>query len=551
MLLRQLSSNNLVTRSFTLGWLRTFYDSRTRLQTIFAPATAIHPNRGSPLSIVRVSGTRTKQVIEKITNLRLAKTNEHKTSEPTSNSQKIIEPRHARLTKIFEPNTNELIDIGLCIWFPGPNSYTGEDVCELHVHGSHAIMNKLLMTLGQIDGLRPADPGEFTRRAVNNGKLSLVQAESLPDLISAKTDQQRRLALSGLTGSTRRKYEFWIETLINVLAHLEASIDFGEDELIGEKQVVHECIKKLQNLAEEISHFVTVSGRCRDFTQTGARVVILGKPNAGKSTFMNLLCRQEKSIVSDLRGTTRDIVEHSFELGGHMITLNDTAGLRGFSRSNKQGVCPNRSVVNQHDSIEREGIKRAIEAAKKSHLVLYLFDGSKLSDMSVIFDELSETLDRLGESDYPRTIHLVINKIDLNDKLQDANILRDLEDLAQTRLNIKKSIDHVQVSTISCKTQKNFNILLERISSSLNRLQSKSYNGTSRQIESDYVNERHLSLLRSTQRHLDMACKLNFSMVDEIAQHVRESVDYLSRIVGSVSNERVIDIIFKDFCIGK
>lgn len=550
MLANNIASKFLVRCISNLRVSRSFYDSRNRYQTIFAPSTAIDSNKGSPLGIIRISGIKSKNVVTNLTNLRIAPD-----VSATIKGVNLIKPRQATLSKIYDPDTKELIDVGIVLWFPGPKSYTGEDVCELQVHGSRSVFNKILDTLGRMEDVRPAEPGEFSRRAVMNNRMSLIQAESVHELIASKTDQQRKLALQGLTGSTRQKYDSWIENLLTTLAHLEAIIDFGEDELLGETQVVNECTTKIRNLSKDILDFITISERCKDFIQSGARVAILGKPNSGKSTFMNLLCRQEKSIVSDLSGTTRDVVEHSFELGGHTLTLSDTAGLRDLESSpvDQNVIGTTTSVIQKHNSIELEGMKRAMSAAKKAHLILYLFDKSEVTNVDEILDEIDRLFQNLDMPDHSRALHVIINKIDLAG--DSSTSIRESKLRTRLKDGLQYAVDEVQVSMISCKTEENLNQLIESITTSLNRLQS-SLRGpvagrANSDVESDYVNERHLSLLRSAQRHLDKASQMNMRTIDEMAQHVRESVDYLSRIVGSVTNEQVLDIIFKDFCIGK
>lgn len=484
--------------------MRYFYDANTKNATIFAPASSIDSIKGSPLGIIRISGPRSRATMRKFT-------------------LKTPKPRVATLSRLYHEDMKELIDSGLLLWFPKPNSYTGEDVCEFHLHGSRAIMTKMLDLLSSEKGLRPAEPGEFTRRAVKNGKMSLVQAESLVDLIASQTENQRKLALEGLCGSTRDKYQSWIIRLVDILAHLEASIDFGEDELIGEHSVVRNCCKNLQALAQEISNYLESSGRCRHFVQSGFKVVILGKPNAGKSTFMNLLCKKEKSIVSDLRGTTRDIVEQSFDLAGHAISLQDTAGLRNDLDLN-----------NRQDQIEQEGIRRALDAARNADVIIYLMDATSI-EANHIPEEL-DTLAKILECPLDSKIfHLVVNKIDLNPGIE--AILSD---------------KFGELNFISCKTEHNFSRLVNDLARKLTQamdVDQQQVNGQSKKL--DYVNERHLALLKSTHRHLERAGTLDIRTIDEMAQHVRESVDYLSRIVGTVSNEQVFDIIFRDFCIGK
>lgn len=562
--------SSLRNRFINLKFIRAFYDARTKHDTIFAPLTTIQHRKGSALGVIRVSGTKTSHILDKLTEY--APSVKTLSNIVDTSTHKKLKPRHATLTKIRNPATKELVDIGLVLWFPKPNSYTGEDSCEFHLHGSQAILTSMLSILGSFNGLRPAEAGEFTRRAVLNGKMTLLEAESLPDLTSAKTDQQRRLALKGLSGSTKQKYDSWSESLVNILAHLEASIDFGEDELIGEQDVVANCINKLKHLNCVIKNFIKTSSQQRDLIQNGARLVILGKPNAGKSSFMNLLCRHNKSIVSDMSGTTRDVVEHNLELGGHTITICDTAGLKNTSLiQEKIGILDGDSstinIVEQHDAIEREGIKKALKTAETADYIIYLVDGAKLSNSTakdIIVSEIGRLIKMMGDLQ-AKTIHVVINKIDLNYELRSSLDQQQLEQqFKQIRFNDMPI--NITINFLSCLSGENFNQITEQLVQCLNKtlLDLHPDNSDRHQVSHhldyeqddlvaciDYANERHLSLLKSTQYHLESACNLNINTIDQMAQHVRESLDYLSRIVGSVTNEQVIDVIFRDFCIGK
>lgn len=536
--------------------VRLFYDARSKNDTIFAPATNIQPQKGSPLGIIRIAGNKTERVVHQLTKLECTRQG---TPPPQSRDKvikKFIRPRHVTVSNIVDPTNDELIDIGMIVWFPRPNSYTGDDVCELHLHGSQAITSRVLNILGAMDGLRPAEPGEFTRRAVLNGKISILQAESLPDLIASQTEFQRKFALSGLGGTTRKKYDTWSDNLITILAHLEASIDFGEDELIGEKIVVEECIRKLKSMSEEVSLYIKISSQRRELVKTGFRAVILGRPNAGKSTLMNLLCGRDKSIVSDLKGTTRDVVEHSFEFCGHAITLCDTAGLRDLNSQSINGNNLKRSVLDRHNSIEREGIKRALEVACNADVVLYLVDGSefigKEREFNDVISELKEVLNLLNSDKDMKVVHLIVNKVDLNDKLLSDKIIQNFDNI------LEKSLTDIKGSFISCTTEKNLDSFVQILTTRLNKLANK-FNTCKAQSkfnhditsELNHVSERHLSLLKSVEKHLEQASNLDLDTIDEMAQHVRESLDYLSRIVGSVTNEQILDVIFRDFCIGK
>lgn len=536
--------------------VRFFYDARSKNDTIFAPATNIQPQKGSPLGIIRVAGNKTEQVVHQLTKLKCIRQETSSSQSRDNFKKKFIRPRYATVGNIVDPTNDDLIDIGMIVWFPKPNSYTGDDVCELHLHGSRAITSRVLNILGAMDGLRPAEPGEFTRRAVINGKISILQAESLPDLIASQTEFQRKFALSGLDGTTRKKYDTWSENLIKILAHLEASIDFGEDELIGEKIVVEDCLQKLKNISEEVSLYIKISSKRRELVQTGFRAVILGRPNAGKSTFMNLLCGKDKSIVSDLKGTTRDVVEHSFEFCGHAITLCDTAGLRDLNLQSIDGNNVERSVLDRHNSIEKEGIKRALEVACNADVVLYLVDGSKFigeeREFNDVILELKEVLSLLNNDKDMNVVHLIINKVDLNDKLLSDKIIQNFDNV------LERNLKGIRGSFISCITEKNLDSFVQDLTTHLNKFtnnfntcETKSKFNHDTTSELNHVSERHLSLLKSVEKHLRQASKLDLDTIDEMAQHVRESLDYLSRIVGSVTNEQVLDVIFRDFCIGK
>lgn len=243
--------------------------------TIFALSTSIK-DTGSALAVIRVSGICANLVIK---NMVKAKPNRW-----------FDKPRQAIVTQIINPKTNEFIDKGIVIWFPKPNSYTGEDLCELHVHGSMAVISAILKALGQVDKLRPAEPGEFTKRAFLNGKIDLIEAEGISDLISAKTESQRKRALNAIQGNISDIYDDWRQQMIRSIAHLEANIDFGEDELIDE-QVIDNVKSNLTNLSNQIRNHLTNSAKKSHLIKEGIQICIIGEPNVGKSTFINLLSK--------------------------------------------------------------------------------------------------------------------------------------------------------------------------------------------------------------------------------------------------------------------
>lgn len=552
---RNSSRNKLKIESNCLHlFKRQFYDARTKNETIFAPATSCQSgSKGSPLGVIRISGPNTCSVINELTNLFPVR---HKSEFKTK--YKNLLPRLATLTRICSPNKpKDLIDIGLVLWFPAPNSYTGEDVCEFHVHGSQAIMRNLLDQLGLIKGLRPAEGGEFTKRAVFNKKMSLIQAESLPDLIASRTDKQRQLALKGLDGSTIEKYDSLEKQLIEILAHLEASIDFGEDELIGEEKVINECISKLNLLSDSLLTFIRLQAQSRRFIQDGFNITIMGRPNVGKSSLMNKLCLREKSIVSPTSGTTRDIVEEFLELGGHRLSLSDTAGLKEIFSNHD---C--HKIQIGHDLVEQEGIRRAIKAGAKSDVIIYVLDEKDLYNrygMAVVGHEIGRFLREVqsnSDENDDRTVlcYLVLNKLDLMQDMKDCRHRLDevVNSLKEQTIKFKDKCQ-VLISDImlSCETEENINSFRESL---VERLDSFviSHTNDKKSIDNlEFVNERHLSLLKKCQWNLNEASKMRMSNIDQMAQHVREATDYLSRCIGTIHNEEVLDKIFTDFCIGK
>jgi tRNA modification GTPase len=299
--------------------------------TIFAMATT--PGR-SAIAVCRISGPATRGAV-----LRLA--------------GRLPAPRQAQLSRVTHPVSGEAIDEALALFFPGPRSYTGEDCAELQVHGGMAISRTLIEALGSL-GLRPAEPGEFTRRAFLNGKLDLAQAEGVADLVDAETEFQRRQALRQLEGSLSRQVEAWRFELIRLGAQLEAELDFSDEGHVAELMISNIIIDDARQLWEEL-HLALRHARTSERLRDGLHIVIAGAPNAGKSTLLNALAKREVAIVSTHPGTTRDALEVHLDLAGYPVSITDTAGLR-----------------ESNDPVERMGIERAVERAEEADLVLWL-----------------------------------------------------------------------------------------------------------------------------------------------------------------------------------
>ena len=301
--------------------------------TIFALSTG---SVKSGIAIIRISGPNTKKILSKITKIDLPN------------------PRKANLCNIYNHENNELIDQGMLIWFPGPNSYTGEDLAELHIHGSKAIISTLLSSLSKIEDCRLAEPGEFTKIAFENGKINLLNVEALSDLISSETELQRRQAINLLSGKVSKKYQELRNRLLKILANVEAKIDFPDEDLPEDilkniKNETHDIIKIINSILNDNK----VGEKIRD----GFKVVIVGPTNAGKSSLLNYLSKREVAIVSEIEGTTRDTIEVGLNLDGYPVLISDTAGIR-----------------ETNDPVEKKGVQIATDKAQNADLKIILLD---------------------------------------------------------------------------------------------------------------------------------------------------------------------------------
>jgi len=304
--------------------------------TIFALSSGRPP---AAIAVIRISGPRAGDALKALTG-------------------RIPEPRKAHLARLHDPQSGEIIDEALGLWFPAPNSETGEDTAELQLHGGRAVIAATVAALGRIDGLRPAEAGEFTRRAFENGKLDLTAVEGLADLVGAETEGQRRQAFRQMKGLLGNRAEDWRQRLIQALALVEARIDFSDEADVPE-DLVSPALTIVRQLGAEIESALADGGRGERLRE-GLVVAIAGPPNAGKSTLLNRIARREAAIVSPYAGTTRDVIEVHLDLGGVPVTLLDTAGIRDTD-----------------DPVEREGVRRARDRAAAADLVLWVEDMSE------------------------------------------------------------------------------------------------------------------------------------------------------------------------------
>src|SRR5579875_403734 len=333
--------------------------------TIFALSSGRPP---AAVAVVRISGPRAGAALAALTG-------------------KLPAPRQAALVRVRDPQSGEAIDQALALWFPAPASETGEDVAELQIHGGRAVIAATLGALGKVDGLRPAEAGEFTRRAFENGKLDLTAVEGLADLVMAETEGQRRQAFRQLTGALGRRAEEWRRMLIDALALVEAGIDFADEADVPD-DLVEPALSLARRLGDEITAVLADSSRSERLRE-GLTVAIAGPPNAGKSSLLNRIARREAAIVSPHAGTTRDVIEVHLDLGGLPVTLLDTAGIRETD-----------------DPVELEGVRRAQARAAEADLVLWVVDATDAAAQEPVLQA-----GRINES--KPAVWLVRNKIDL------------------------------------------------------------------------------------------------------------------------------------------
>ena len=288
------------------------------------------------IAIIRISGPLTVSIVKNITGKEMPK------------------PRVATLRKINNINTSELIDEGIILWFPGPQSYTGEDMAEIHVHGGKSVIQEVINSISCIKDCRLAEPGEFTKLAFQNGKINLLKAESIGDLISAETEIQRSQAIKIMKGNSANKFNQLREKLLKILSFVEAKIDFPDEDLPKEN------IKKIKKESNEV--FIEVKKilddqKVGEIIREGFKIAIVGPTNAGKSSLLNNLSKREVAIVSEIAGTTRDVIETHLNLDGYPVIISDTAGIR-----------------NSKDEIEKKGIRLSLDKAEKADLKLVVID---------------------------------------------------------------------------------------------------------------------------------------------------------------------------------
>ena len=431
----------------------------------------------SGVAVIRISGTKVEEILNLITNSQVPK------------------PRVATLKKFNKIGNSELIDEGILIWFPGPQSYTGEDMAEIHIHGSIAVVKAILDELSKIENCRLAGPGEFTKIAFQNGKINLLKAESISDLISAETEIQRQQAIKIMSGKSSVRFHSIREKLLKILSNVEAKIDFPEEDLPEDviKNIKNDS-EKIRLEIEKILNDQKVGERIRE----GFKIAIIGPANAGKSSLLNYLSNRDVAIVSEIAGTTRDVIEAHLNLDGYPVVISDTAGIR-----------------ESKDEIEKKGIKLALKRAEDADLNIILIEPKSVDFTGFLNDLVTD-----------KSI-IVINKIDLDYK------------------NINQQIQKFNPILISIKNETNLDELIIRIKEKL---------------KNKFVSSNETLITRERHRHSLEACVQNLKNFedknskedfDKAAEDLRLATRHLGMIVGKVDVEEILGSIFNDFCIGK
>lgn len=441
--------------------------------TIFALSSG---NGVSGLAVIRISGPESGPILQSLS------------------GGSLPVPRHATRVSLRDPDNGEVLDDGLVLWFPGPASFTGEDIVELHIHGGRATIDAVSFALSGFENCRLAEPGEFSRRAFDNNKLDLAEIEGLADLIAAETEAQRKQALRQLSGGISEVYENWREALLRLLAHAEAAIDFPEEDLPD--NLLSDTKHNILGISESITQYIS-DNRRGERLRDGFQITIAGPPNAGKSSLLNELAQRDVAIVSEQAGTTRDVIEVRLDLGGYPVTIADTAGMRTTT-----------------ETIEAEGVRRAKDRAESSDITIFVVDAS--------LDEVNAEILKMAQ---PGDI-VAFNKSDL------------LGFPAPT-----PKIPDVDTVSVSVKTGQHLDKLIHSVTERV------------RLSLSDSAGPPPLTRLRHREALEDCRSALLRGLEapesELMAEDLRLAARALGRITGRVDVEDVLDVIFGEFCIGK
>ncbi len=446
--------------------------------TIFAPLTVF--GKGG-IYVIRISGDKLYDCLDAL------------------GINKKLEHKKATICKLKD-ECGELLDEALLIFFKAPNSFTGEDVCEINIHCSRYIINKIFNILSNISGVRFAERGEFSKRAFLNNKFDLLQAESISDLVNSTTKLQHKKAIEQLSGKNSDTFLNLRKDIINILANTEALIDFSEEDDIDYKNITDFIAKKTNSIIKKIEKILD-DNKCGQKINSGLNISIIGKPNVGKSTFLNFIAKKDVAIVSDIAGTTRDILQISVDIFGIPATFYDTAGIR-----------------ETNDAVESEGVRRAINNAKDADLKILILEPNDISVDDNIKDILSEN-----------TI-ILLNKIDtIKDEKKLDDILKIYPNIIKMSLKNNINTDYV-ITYINSYVEEKFIPY----------------------VDTSITHERYRIELENSLKYLrDVFIDCNNIPIEIISENVRLAVACIGRITGEVNTEEILDNIFSKFCIGK
>ena len=477
-----------------------FFELGNNTVTIFALSTA-HGRAG--IAVVRISGKAARTSLEALC------------------GGKVPEPRIAALRALRDPRTGEVLDRGLALWFPGPSSFTGEDMAELHLHGGRAVVAGVLDALSAA-GLRMAEPGEFTRRAFENGKLDLTEAEGLADLINAETAAQRSQALQQSAGALRERYEAWRASLLRAMAYVEASLDFSDEGDIAEG-AFNAAVPEAAALIAALDRALT-DGRRGEIVREGIQVAIVGAPNVGKSSLLNALAGREAAIVFDEPGTTRDIIEVALDLDGFPFVLRDTAGLREAA-----------------NAVEQEGIRRAVATAEAADVVLLIEDASSKSTPHPVL---------LPQGEKGR-LHNGCDLLPLPSReragVRGGHVKNTLTIAVLNKIDLAPAKDaEGEIIPISAKTGEG----LDTLKAALVSFARDNYGAAETPLITRARHRQEIERARTALAAF-LACAEAGDHAELAAEHLREAADALGRLTGRLDVEDVLGQIFSEFCIGK
>ena len=444
------------------------------------------------VAVIRVSGKETRNVVLSLTGKKF-----------------LPQARKTFVSQLRHPATNIPLDRALVVWFSAPNSFTGEDVCEFQVHGGPAVVSAVLNALSSLNGLRAAEAGDYTKRAFLNGKMDLTEVEGLGDLIHAETEAQRRQALHQMEGSLSVVYSKWSNDILRCTAHMEAFLDFGEDEGLDEN-ILNNVNETITSVMQKINKHLADKRR-GEILRNGVRTAIIGQPNVGKSSLLNAIIQRPAAIVSPIAGTTRDVVESTLDIDGFPVLISDTAGLCDTS-----------------DVIEQEGIKRAQKIAAQADVLIVMISAENTTNLNDVKNEINKVSNELNYNVTAKeNVIIVLNKTDL----------------FKSELNL----NDLKVMPISCKTDNGFNEFMNVFMHKIKMVCGQSSLGEIPSV----TQQRHRDHLSQCADYLSNS--LNYIEQDVVisAEYMRRALNEIGMISGKIGAEDILDVIFKDFCIGK